>query len=131
MIEVGDHRRALMFGDEIDDALRQAILTRQVNPIFHMGNDDLRAGNGIQPSVGVHTFGAVFDKEIGPDRFADIMIIGTHTSEQGISADGSRGTFAHVAYNQCVMVRAGRLQQKLAQQWMRRVAIAPAVEAGS
>ena len=106
---------AVVFWDEVDDSLGEAVLACQVAAFVYMADDDLSARIRVEATMRIIAFGMVLGEEIGTAGFADVVIIRAHTCQLSISADGFGGPFCHIADNKGMVISAGSLQQELAQ----------------
>ena len=65
--------------------------------------------------------GLVLDERLRVGQLADVVVVGRDAGDQRIGADRLGGPLGEVADHERVVVRARRLDQQPAQEWLRRV----------
>lgn len=107
LVEVIDERVAVVFLDDVDDGLAEAVLAGQVDAFLDVGNDDERAHRGVEQLVGVAIAAVVFDEVLRFDELADVVEVGADAALGGVGADGFGGGFGEVGEVEAVVVGAG------------------------
>ena len=107
LIKITDKRRAVMFLDDVDDALVQPVFQSEIDAFLHMRDDDQRTHRRREVIVRVafeaHVLGEVFRLH----QFADVVEIGADAAERCVCADRLRRSFGEIRHDQAVMISAG------------------------
>ena len=107
-----------MFLDDVDDALIKLVFQSEIDPFFHVRDDDQRAHGRRQVVVRVafeiHVLGKVFWLH----QLADVVKIGADAAKSRIRADRFRSRFGQVRHYQAVMICAGGFDCHAAEQRM-------------
>ena len=113
----------MVFLDHLDDTRVELVLHRQVDPIFHMRDDDQRThrrGQGVMRIFPV--FMLVLDEVSRLFQLPYIVEIGADPAHRGVRADRFRGGFRQRGYHQAVMESARSLKLHLLEQLVVQVA---------
>ena len=118
LIKIVNQRCAVMFLNDVDDALVESMLEREIDPFFHMRDDDQCAHRWrqiiVRISLEAHVLGEIFRLH----QFADVMEIRADAAERRIGADRFRGGFGQVGHDKAVMIRARRFDCHATQERM-------------
>ena len=117
-VEVLDQRCAVVLLDEVDDRMRQRVLTGQIDAILDVGNDHQRAHRGLERLVPVPFGSLVLDEVRRLEHLADVVEVGPHADEQPIAADRLGGSLGNRGDVDRVVVGSGRSADELLQQRM-------------
>ena len=81
-----------MLRNQVDNGPGQALLLGQPDALFDMGDQNQGAHPGLEFVVGVDPF-LVFNKVVGADHLADVVIVASYPHEKPVCADGICGGF--------------------------------------
>ena len=110
-----------MLADDVGDLAVEFVFQRQIDALFHMGDDDERAHRRRQVVVGVVARMHVFREIFGLHEFADIVEVGADPAEGGVRPDGLRSRFRQVRHGEAVVVGAGGLHAQALEKRMVQV----------
>ena len=103
-----------MFLDNIDDALVQFVLEREIDAFLHVRDDDQRAHRRREIIVRIafeaHVLGEIFRFH----QFADVVKIGADAAKRRVCANGFCCGFREVGHDQAVMISARRFYRHAA-----------------
>jgi len=100
------------------DGWRKMILTGHFNAAPDMILQDQRAHRRRQLFLGITAAHLIFDKILRLFQLADIVIIGAHPGQQGVSTDRLGSRLGEISDREGVVIGPGSLQRELAQQRM-------------
>ena len=81
VIEIIDKGCAVVFPDDVDEALRQAVFTSQGFSFWNVGDDHLGRLERGEQLVNIESAKLVFGEVVGVKEFSDIVIKGSHAAE--------------------------------------------------
>ena len=86
-VEVLDQRRAMVLFNEIDNRLRQAVLSCQVGTVLDVGDDHQRAHGRQQRLVAIRVTPLVLDEVARLEHLANVVEVGSHSNQQTVGTD--------------------------------------------
>src|SRR5437762_6946629 len=108
-----------MFLDNIDNALIELVLEREIDTFFNMRDDDQRAHGRSEIIVWIALEAHVFSKIFRLNQLADIVKIRADAAKRGVRADGFGGCLSEIGDDQTVMIGARCFNRHPAEQRMR------------
>ena len=121
LIKITDDRSAVMFLNDIDDALIQFVFESEINPFLDVRHDDQCAHRWrklvVRIPLKAHVFGEVFRFH----ELADVVEVRTDTAKRGVGADCLGRCFSQVGHDQAVVVSPGRFDGHPSQQRMVKI----------
>ena len=120
-VEVAHHAGPVVLRDEADDRHRQAVLVTEIDPILDVGGDDPRARLRVEVVVDVAGARLVLHECQWILHLADVVVVRRHAHEQRVGPDRLRRALGQVPHHHRVVVRPRRLQEKAAEETVRRV----------
>ena len=115
-VEIVGAARAVVGADEVNDALWDMALVRQLDAIGHMRDDDfgtLDIGKVIMWAVGSMLVLSEIHRIL---NFSDVVIQGTRTSQLGITTDFKQDLLTEISHLDGMLEGAWRNGSKLTQQ---------------
>ena len=112
------------------DAGGKVVARRQLQAGADVLGDHLRAGQRVEPVVGVMAVHLVLDVEAGLDDLADVVEVRADADQQRVGAGEVGGALGQVADDDAVVERAGRLLLQLAKERMAELGQLHELDAG-
>ncbi len=115
LIEVIDQRSAVVFLDNVGDAVVELVLEGEIHAFLHVRNDDQGAHRRSEIVVRIPLKIHVLGEIIGLHQFADIVEIGANAAERCVGADRFGRGLGEIRHDQAMVISARRLDRHAAE----------------